>query len=59
MTSISVLKIFFSKKIELIFGDLFLLKTKSIYVGIVYGPPKVTNILQFFAEIPRLLKGTL
>ena len=35
----------FSKKRELIFGALLLLKTKAISVGIVYGRPKDTNIL--------------
>ena len=40
-----------SKKIEVIFVDLLLPKTKPISVGIVYRPPKDTTFLQLFAEI--------
>ena len=45
----------FSKKVEVIFGDLLLSKNKPVSVGIVHGPPKDTNILQLFVEIPNLL----
>ena len=40
-----------SKKIEFLFEDLLLLKTKPISIGIVYRPPNDTNFLQLFAEI--------
>ena len=40
-----------SKKIEIIFVDLLLPKTKPISVGIVYRPPKDTKLLQLFVEI--------
>ena len=40
-----------SKKIEVIFVDLLLPKTKPISVSIVYRPPKDTTFLQLFAEI--------
>ena len=40
-----------SKKIKFIFVDLLLPKTKPISAGIVYRPPKDTNLLQLFAEI--------
>ena len=39
-----------SKKIKVIFVDLLSSKTKSISVGVVYRPPKDTNISQLFAE---------
>ena len=45
----------FSEKVEAIFEDLLLSKNKAISVGIVYGPPKDTNILQLFVEVPNLL----
>ena len=35
--------------------DLLLPKTKSISAGIVYRPPKDTNLLQLFAEILNYL----
>ena len=43
-----------SKKLEVIFVDLVLPKTKPVSVGIVYRPPKNTNFLQLFAEILNL-----
>ena len=39
------------KKIEVIFVDLLLPKTKPISVGMFYRPPKDTNFSQLFAEI--------
>ena len=41
----------FSEKIAVIFVDLVLWQTKLIFVGIVYRPPKDTDILQLFEEI--------
>ena len=46
---------YFSKKVEVIFGDLLLSKNKPISVGIVHGPSKDRNILQLFVEVPNLL----
>ena len=45
-----------SKKIEVIFVDLLLLKTKLISIGIVYRLLKDTNFLRLFAEILNFLK---
>ena len=44
-----------SKKVEVIFVDLLLPKTKPISVDIFYRPPKDTNFLQLFAEILNFL----
>ena len=41
---------------EVIFVDLLLAKTKTIYVGVVYRPPKDTIFLQLFAENLNSLK---
>ena len=40
-----------SKKLEVIFVDFLLPKTKPTSVAVVYRPPKDTNFLQLFAEI--------